>query len=285
MIWIIIVRGIIYGFIIGIIYALFATGLTLIFGIMNVVNMCHGELYMLGAVGVWALTKYLGMNYFLAVLVTIISVSLFGIIVNHVAIRPLINKKPSWLILISTLGISLILLQSAMAVIGRRGLGVEPPLKGSIDFGEISIARGDIMLIIVGLAIMVALFTFLKRSSLGKDMRATIQSPIGAALSGINTQKVYDYVMILASGIAAFGGALTVPFYTADPLIGQSMLLKGMAIVVTAGMGNLIGASILGVVFGIIENLFGIFFDPYFKNSFIFAILSLIHISEPTRPY
>jgi len=279
--WLVIVQGFVFGLVSGVNYAIFATGLTLVFGIMFVVNMAHGELFMLGAAGVWILMSYLNMNYYLAGVIAVILVAAFGLALNRVAIRPLLGRAAPWVILISTLGVSNILLQGTIAIIGRRGLSLMTPLVGYINLGALTIAKDKIMLVVVGLIAMMVLFIFLKRARLGKDMRATIQSPIGASLCGINLQRVYASTLVLAAAMAALGGVLMVPLYTADPLVGQSMLLKGMAIVVTAGMGNLVGASILGVAFGIVESMFGVFVSPYYEDSLIYGIMILVLLIRP----
>lgn len=274
------VQAIVFGLLTGVNYAIFATGLTLVFGVMFVVNMSHGELFMLGAVIVWALMKFVHMNYFFAVFVAIVLVAAFGFVLNRVAVRPLLSRPP-WLILIATLGISMILLQGTIGIVGRTGLSIRSPFSGYTNIGGLTIAKDRIMVLCVASVSIVALYILIKATKLGKDMRATIQSPVGAALCGINTDRVYDFVLIIASGMAALGGAFTVPLFTADELIGQSMLLKGFAITVAAGMGNLAGALILGVVFGVIESLFSQFVDPYFKDSFIFGIMIIVLLVKP----
>ena len=278
--WIAIVQAAWFGLVTGVNYALFATGLTLVFGMMFVVNMAHGALFMIGAIVAYVLMTFLGMNFFVAAVIAIVSVAAFGFAFNRIAVQPLITRSP-WTVLLSTIGISMILLHGVLATLGPTAHFVETIFTGITYIGEISVATEGIVLFGVGSAAIAAVHLFLRRAKIGKDMQATIQNPVGARLCGINTKRVYDYTLIMASGLAALGGILQAVLYTADPFMGQSMLIKGFVIVIVAGMGNLVGAAILGVVIGVSESLFSVLVTPYFRETFIYGIMVIVLLLRP----
>lgn len=261
-------------------YALFATGLTLVFGILFVINLAHGELFMLGAILAYVLMTHLGMNFFLAAFITIALVAAFGFVFNRIAIQP-VRARSTWAPLISTLGMSLILLYGILATLGPTAHFLETPFTGITHIGTMGVTTEGIVLFGIGSAALVWLYLFLRRARIGKDMRATIQNPVGASLCGINTSRVYDYTLIMAFGLAALGGILLAVLSTADPYMGQAMLLKGFAIVIVAGMGNLAGTVILGVIIGVIESLFSVLVTPYFRETLIYGILVVVLLLKP----
>ncbi len=278
--WITIVQATWFGLVTGVNYALFATGLTLVFGMMFVVNMAHGALFMIGAIVAYVLMTFLGMNFFLAAVIAIVSVAAFGFAFNRIAVQPLITKSP-WTVLLSTIGISMMLLHGVLATLGPTAHFVETILTGITYIGEISVATEGIVLFGVGSAAIAAVHLFLRRAKIGKDMQATIQNPVGASLCGINTRRVYDYTLIMASGLAALGGILMAVLYSMNPFMGQSMLIKGFVIVIVAGMGNLMGAAILGVAIGVAESLFSVLVTPYFRETFIYGIMVIVLLLRP----
>lgn len=278
--WIIIVQAAWFGVVAGVNYALFAIGLTLVFGILFVANLAHGELFMLGAILAYVLMTHLGMNFFLAAFITIALVAAFGFVFNRIAIQP-VRARSTWAPLISTLGMSLILLYGILATLGPTAHFLETPFTGITHIGTMGVSTEGIVLFGIGSAAIVWLHSFLRRARIGKDMRATIQNPVGATLCGINTSRVYDYTLIIASGFAALGGILLAVLCTADPFMGQAMLLKGFAIVIVAGMGNLAGTVILGVIIGVTESLFSVLVTPYFRETLIYGILIIVLLLKP----
>ena len=254
-------------------------GLTLIFGIMFVVNFAHGEIFMLGAILVHVLMKFLGLNFFLASILSIVLVAALGVLFNRTTVRPLLGSM--WGGILGTIAVSMILLNGITAVMGPTAHLLETPFSGIIQFGGLRISKESLILFGVASATIVAVLLFIQKSTIGKDMRATIQSPVGASLSGINTTRVYDYTLILASGLAALGGILLAVLTIADPFMGGPMLIKGFAIVIAAGMGNLMGAIVLGFIIGVAEQLFSLLVMPYFRETFIYGIMVVILLMRP----
>lgn len=277
--WVILILTIWQGLVSGVSYSLFATGLTLIFGILFVANFAHGELFMLAAILLHVLMKMAGLNFFVAAIISIIVVAAFGFVFNRVVVKPLLGSLFSGMI--ATLAVSMLLMYGVQAILGPNSYVVDSPFTGITQIGDIRLSTESIVLFGIGLITILTIMMFINKTRIGKDMQATIQNPVGASLSGINTTRVYDFTLILASGLAALGGILMAVLVLADPVMGQSMLIKGFAIVVAAGMGNLRGAIILGIVFGVLESLFSMFVTPYFRETFIYGIMVLILLFRP----
>jgi branched-chain amino acid transport system permease protein len=137
------------------------------------------------------------------------------------------------------------------------------------------------MLFILGAAAVYGLYLLLSKIKLGKMMRATSQNQVGAQLVGVNTRRVYDYTLMFAAALAALAGILMAPIISAHPFMGQPLLIMGFAVVIVAGMGNLLGALIVGIVLGVVEALFGQYVSTYYRTPFIYAIMILILLSRP----
>ncbi len=278
--WVALAQSAWFGLVTGVNYALFATGLTLIFGIMGVVNMAHGELFMLGGILVYLFMSFLGLNYFIAGALAVLAVAAFGYVFNRITIQPVINKS-SWTVLLSTIAMSMVLLHGIMSAMGPSGKLVTTPITGLTQLGPMSIRTEGIMLFAVGLVAILGTYTFLRTARTGKDMQATIQNPVGAKLCGINTTRVYDYAVIMAAALAAIGGVLNSALYTADPAMGQNILIKGFAIVIVAGLGNLMGATILGIVIGVLEMVFSMLVSAFFREVLVYGIMVVVLLIRP----
>ena len=191
-----------YGLVNGASYVVFAIGLTLIFGVMGVLNLAHGELAMLGAMFVFSLTASLGLSYFLALPLAVVVVAASGVIFNRVAILPLVRASPLSVFL-STIGVSYILLNGSAAIWGSDVRVLSSPLTAVMQVGVIRISQESVMLLVLGAVGVAALYLLLTKVRLGKSMRATSQNLTGASLVGINVNRMYDFTLVIASALAA----------------------------------------------------------------------------------
>ena len=137
------------------------------------------------------------------------------------------------------------------------------------------------MLFVAGGVTIVGLHLLLTKTRLGKMMRATAQNLTGARLIGTNTQRVYDFTLIIASAIAGLAGILMLLISTAYPTMGQPLLLMGFSVVIVAGMGNLKGAVVVGLSLGVMEALFGQYVDTYFRSAFVYAVMVIVLLLRP----
>jgi branched-chain amino acid transport system permease protein len=267
------------GLVNGVGYVQFALGMALIFGVLRVMNISHGELFMVGAMTVAALQLVFGMNYFLALIPAVVLVALLGLIINRVAIRPLLNA-PELSTLLSTLAMSYILLNIGR-VIWPRPLTVKTVFNDTLQFGDILVTQSSVMSIILGAVVITALYLFLKNARMGKEIQATAQNRRGASLIGINVKGIYDITFIISATLAALGGILVAPVWQPSTSMGQYVLLKGFAILVVGGLGNLGGCIIIGLAAGVAEALFGNYVSSYYKEGFLFVIMIIALFFKP----
>lgn len=258
----------------GVAYILFASGLTLVFGIMGVVNFAHGELYMLGAMMVYTFAAILGLNFFLSVALSIVSVGILGLIANRVVVQPFLKVKGGGLaVFLATLGLSFVLLHGSVITWGSLVLPVDFPFPGIIHIGGVAMTGAGVTLVLVGTIVITGLYLFLSKATLGKKMRATAQNMGGANLVGINVLTMYDYTMVAGAALAALGAILLAQVTSTYAYMGQPTLILGFAIVVLGGMGNVKGAIIIGLVLGILEALFGYYVSLSYKPVFVYSVM------------
>lgn len=263
-----------YGIRNGVVYIVFASGLSVVFGVMTVVNFAHGELYMLGAMLVYVFATVLGLNFFLSVAVSIAAVGVAGFIANRVAVRPFLGVRGGGTsVLLSTAALSFVLYHGSVALWGSWVVPVENPLTGTLHIGGVDIERVGLVLVLVGFLAIVGLHLFLARARLGREMRATSQNMAGASLLGINVLRVYDYTMIASAMLAGLGAILLAQVTSAFTGMGKPMLVIGFAIVILGGMGNIRGVAIIGLLIAMAEALFGYYVSASYKLAFVYGLM------------
>ena len=274
-------QTVLYGFMNGSGYILFASGIALTFGVMKVMNFAHGELYMIGGMLFYSLTRYAGMGAIAAVLIAIFAGGILGLVTNRVVIQPVLRIS-SLAPLLSTMALSFIMLNGGTAVWGAFGRIILPPfLTGAVRAGGLVISYAGIAVIITGILVGIGLHVFLAKAPMGKQMRATVQNLTGAKLVGINTKRVYDFVLIISTVLATLGGILLGFIHTASPSMGQPMIILGFVIVVVAGMDNLLSATIMAIVIGITESLLITYAPSEFAESILYMVLVVILLIRP----
>ena len=264
----------------GSIYVIFAAGLSLVFGVMRVINMAHGELTMLGAMLLYTVTKLLGLGYFVGAAVVVAVMALAGFLVNRVTVRPFLGQS-ELVVILSTVALSFVLLNGSLVVWGSEPKGVDEPFNQILKVGGVHITTAGLLLVGVCFAAVLALYLMLTYTKLGKKTRATGQNLLGARLIGINTTAVYDTTLIIASGLAALAGVLIVLVSTSSPNLGQPLLITGFAVVIVAGMGNVAGAVAVGLFLGITEALFGQFISTYYRQGYLYVVMIIVLLLRP----
>lgn len=255
-----ILQSIINGICLAWIYILIAAGLSLIFGIMDILQFAHGEVYMLGAYFVYYFNVLLGLNFFLALFFSIFLMGILGILFEKFIFRSLRGEFLSTLII--SLGL-MILMQSSVQVI----FGVTPKSIPSF-FPHIAnimgIKIGGDRLIVVGIsmAIMLCLILMLKKTKLGQALTASAQHPDASRLMGINPYLMAATAMTLGSALAGAGGGLMGSIFKLDPYMGGTALLKGLIIIIVGGKRSLKGVIVAGLLVGLIDGLVPVLFGP-----------------------
>lgn len=253
-----IIQSIINGLCMGGTYVLIGLGLTLILGIMNILQFAHGEVYMIGAFTVYFLCVLKGLNLYLAVFISMITTAIFGLILERIFLRPLKGLFLSYVCV--TTGLSLIF-QTGVMLIFSKGTKQLPSLwQGSFNLAGVYISRERVIAIVMALLLTLALQTFLKRTKYGLAMVASAQHREGALMQGIDPNVMSAMVVAIGSGLAAVGGALGGSIFNLDPYMGGLAFMKGITLIVIGGLGSVPGAVAGGLILGIVESLLALFF-------------------------
>jgi branched-chain amino acid transport system permease protein len=274
-------QQIVNGLVNGMNYVVISTGLTLVFGVLRVINFAHGEFYMLGAFLTYYAMTLLGLSYIPAVLVATILVGGSGIIVNNLVFWPL-RKTHEFTILLSSLGISLLITNMSELGFGHDPKYLNSPFADEIlEFGPIVITQQRAL--VFGVAIVALAFTYaaIRYTIFGKMMRATAQNPEGAALTGINIRFVHTLTFVLACGLAGLSGAVVGPLAMIFPTVGSWAVLKGFTVVILGGLGSVQGALIGGLALGVVEALAGGYISLGFMEAVGYATIILVLLWRP----
>lgn len=268
------------GIIIGLTYALFALGLTLIFGILHIINFAHGEFYMLGAFGSFILQQELGFSYLMSAIVTILAVGVLAFIIERFALRSLVDQD-HLNSLLATFGISIILLNLVVILYGTTPRQISTPFSGVTEIGSIFITQQKLFVLAAGVVLIALVSIFIKKSKWGKLMRAVSQNSLGAKVSGIPIKKVYSFAFIFGVGLATIAGILIGPTTYAVPHMGTTVMLKGFVIVILGGLGSVPGAILGGLLLGIGETAAATYLGNSWKDMVGFLILILVLLIRP----
>jgi branched-subunit amino acid ABC-type transport system permease component len=268
------------GIVTGMILALVASGLTLIFGIMDVVNFAHGELFMFGAymgVLVFAATG----NFWLALIAAALIIAVFGAVLQVVTLRPLIGRDPLNTIL-ATFGISLVLQNYALWQFGPVARRIPEPLNLYFQMFYLQYPWYRILIAVLSAAIIGGFWLFLKYSKFGVWIRATTQDRVMAQAMGIPVPLVYTGVFALGAGMAAASGVLFAPLTGVSHTMGLDWVLKAFIVVVLGGMGNLGGSVVAAIFISLLESYASIVVDPSEAVIVSFVVLILTLLFRPT---
>jgi len=280
--WNIFAQQIAFGIVNGIGYALFAMGLTLIFGIMNVINFAHGEFYMLGAFTVFTIIRYLHVSYLPALLLTAIALFGIGMLSERITIRPVRVRHPLTQLL-ATLALSMILVNSADLIWNPEPKRIPNDLEEMfMALGPIFLTYQRVFIVILGVAIFISIQQFLKRTTMGKLMRAAAQNPDGAALIGINFHWVHNFTFGLGCALAGISGALLGSTTMIYPFIGQLLVIKAFVVVILGGMGSVVGAVVGGLALGTVEAIAAGYISIEYKDLFGYAMIILVLLVRPS---
>ncbi|WP_457554353.1 branched-chain amino acid ABC transporter permease [Candidatus Pyrohabitans sp.] len=278
----IILQVLFWGIYAGCIYMLLATGLTLIFGVMKVVNFAHGEFLMLGCYATFWIVVLLGINPYLAILPSMLLLGLLGVAVERLAFRPILGTGKLNEIFVS-LGLIYILQNGVAFLWGDDFRSMHSPYAAStIPLGGINLPLDYIILIAFTVLILVALHLFLKKTRLGRAMRATSQNRRAAQLMGINVERIDMLSFGLGVALAAAAGSLwAISGQLFNPYSGSLPAIKAFAIIILGGLGSIPGAIVGGLIYGIAENAGGYLFGNYWKDAISFLILIAVLVLRP----
>ena len=275
-----IIQLVISGLLIGSIYALMSIGLTLIFGVLRVVNFAHGEFLMIAMYGAWAFSKLLGLNPYIAAIAVVPAMFLFGALVYRLVIGSAL-EKPHLVVVFATMGLS-IFLQNAALMAMTADLRDVPPIFGrSISIGHIFV-KGELLLgFVVTLCCTIALQWVIKYTFLGKAIRATVQDGEAAKLMGIAVPKIFLITFAAGSALVGLAACVMLPLFSVFPTVGLNFVLIAFVIVVLGGMGSIEGALLGGFCVGVVQSVGSYYVAPAFGQLFFFVLFLLVMIFRP----
>ncbi len=280
------------------ILALTAMGLSIVFGVMRVVNVAHGEFYMLGAVLAWVVASMVGaspaLGFVAALVVAPLIVGCIAVVADRVILQR-VEYDPDRTI-VATIGLLYIIQQTTLMTFGPDARPVEPPFNDRLalpwfELGEsgfemfwpwgLSITSYKLFVIFAAMAILTALWLLMTRSKAGLIMRATQQDSETAQAFGIPVGRVYSYVFGLGAGLAAVGAVLVVPIQQAHYLMGHDPLLLSFIVVIIGGLGSLPGTVIAAFLIGMSDGIISVFFTPTLAKIFATLVVALVLVFRP----
>jgi len=271
------------GLMLGGAYALVAIGYTLIFGVLNLLHLAHGEVFMVGA--------YVGLALALAGLPpwatlggAMLAAAALGVVVERVAFRPVRSRGSHVTPLMTTIAVGLVLQHAVVKIFGAEPVAFPAPFAAvPLDLGPVTLSTLQLLILGTSVALMALLEVFLRSTPTGMAIRATAESPTVAGLMGINVSLAIVITFAIASALAGAAGVLLAwSFAGLSPFFGVKVGLKGLAIMLLGGLGNVTGAMVGGLIVGVVEVLSVAYLASSYRDAFAFAVMILILLVRPT---
>jgi branched-chain amino acid transport system permease protein len=263
-------------------YALLGIGLTLIFGIMRVVNFAHGELYTFGAYFVYLASVLLGLNFFLSIAVAIVFGFIVGAAIEFLLLRPMRGADIDTTMIVM-IGAMIVMQNTEQYVWGGVAKSAPTPFgESTLVVGPVSVTWLRVFVFFAALALIAGSYLLINRTKIGKAMRATFQDRDTASLMGVNIQFIYMATFAIGSSLAAAAGALLGPVYVISPRMGDIASLKAFAIVILGGLGSIVGATFGGFILAFAEEVGAGYISSGYRDAMGFLIIILVLMFKPT---
>jgi branched-chain amino acid transport system permease protein len=275
-------QAVVNGVALGWLYIVMALGLTWILSIMGILQLAHGEVYMIGAYVVYYLCSSLGLNVYFSILISMVVMAAFGIFLERFLFRVRADRDPVLTPIVVSTGLSLILTSGAVAGFGLYEKSIPRLLYGSVRLFGGAVPKDRLLAIIFSAAALLLLFLFLKRSRWGQAIMASAQNREGALLRGIDPNQMAMISMAIGCAMAALAGALAGSILMLQPYMGSQPMLKGLVIIVLGGLGSLPGAFVGGMLLGLIDGTIPVIFGPAAAALAPLIIVILILLIRPT---
>jgi branched-chain amino acid transport system permease protein len=269
----------------GCVYALFALGFTLIFGVLGVINLSHGAIFMVGAYAAEQAVARFALPLWGALLFAFVFCGGLGLLIDFLVLRPLRARSAPHLVpMIATIGVAIILNNGVQGIFGAQNLRFPSGLVSdeTLNLGGINLTALELGIILLSFVLMTVLLLALKKTQLGRALRAIAESPKAAYLLGINVEGLFYLTSFAAAGLGGVAGVLIGLYSNAlFPLMGQPMLHKGIAVIILGGMGDIRGALIGGLFLGFAEVLSVAYVGSSMRDAVAFGLLFLILLVRP----
>lgn len=264
-------QGIVNGLTAGWIYILVALGLTLVFGIMRVIQFAHGEIYMLGAFAVYFACVVLELNIVFSFVISALLMAGLGLLLERFLFRRFKGNVESSIIV--AIGLILLLQTVALLAFGSSDKSIPRLIDGVLILGDVRVSWDRVLAVVVGLILVGGLFSFIKFTRLGQAMVAVSQDPVAAALQGMDTNRISAISMAIGCAMAGVAGGLMGSIYSVEPYMGSFAISKALAVIILGGLGSIGGAVAGGLIIGLIDGVV-----PLYSNTTVAYIVSLVCI-------
>jgi branched-chain amino acid transport system permease protein len=277
----VVVPQLIDALIIGVALALVALGLTMVFGLLDVINLAHGELYMLGGYAAFTLLGW-GAGYWSALVMIPVLVGIVGWLLEELGIRPLLPRPDRAIVtLLLTFGVSLILRDLAQVIWGTETHAVNAPLSGVTGFAGVLVPVYRLFVFGLGLLAILATWWLVYRTQVGSVLRATAVDPTMVASFGIPIRLVYGLTFLYACALAGLAGVLLSPIYAVFPTMGHDFLVMAFAVVIVGGMGSIIGAVVAALLLALVQGLASLWIPPVWAETMVYGVMLLVLVLRP----
>jgi len=278
----VLVQLILNGIMLGAMYAIISVGLTLIFGIVRVVNFAHGEFLMVGMYAVYLLSHHFGLHPYVSAVPMVLMLFAIGALVQRFIIQPLLGADEH-IQIFATVGLSTALINLALLIFGADLYSVqEPGLRKPLSIGGYTVLYAQVVIFVSALVLVAGLHLFMQKTPLGRAIRATAQNRNAAQLMGVRVDRIYVIAFGLGAACVGLASALISPLFPVTPTIGTYFVLTAFVVVVLGGMRSMYGAFLGAMIIGIVDSLSGYYIAPDLKEVVYFLIFLAILIFRPT---
>ena len=272
---------IVSGVLIGGVYALLSIGLTLIFGVLRIVNFAQGEFIMLAMFGAFWLNVLWGIDPYISIFIVAPAIFVFGLLTERVVVKPILHA-PHAMQIFATFGVSVLLQNLALTLWGPDYRSVQTAYStSSYLVGGVAISASALYAFLVALAMAAALLVFLHWTRDGRALRALVQNRYAAALMGVNTERLNRIAFGAGVACAAVAGCILTPIYYTFPTVGIDLIITAFVVVVLGGMGSIVGALAGGLIIGITQTLTGFFISVELKDVIALVLFIVILLIRP----
>lgn len=271
------------GLLLGALFAIVSVGLTLIFGIVKVVNFAHGEFLMVGMYLTYLLTSRLGIHPFVTVIAVVPLLFLLGALTQRFLIQPLMSARDDHIQIFATVGLSTALINLALLIFGADIANTPASgLRMPLQLGPVRVLTGQLAIFAVSVLLVVGLQRFLNQTQTGRAIRAVAQNRAAAQLMGINVNRIYILTFGIGAACVGVAAALIAPLYPTSPNIGTYFVLTAFVTVVLGGLGSISGAFFGSLIIGLIDSLSGFYLSSDLREVAVFGVFLVILILKPS---
>ncbi|MCZ6861156.1 MAG: branched-chain amino acid ABC transporter permease [Alphaproteobacteria bacterium] len=269
------------GILLGGLYACMAIGFSVIWGVMNIINLAHGSMIVLGAYITYLITTQTGIDPFLTIPASAAGLFLLGYLLQRCLFNFVLHAS-IFMTLILTFGLDMVMININLALFTADIRSITPSYSGlSLQLGGVMLPYTRLGVFILALALTFALYLLMNRTRIGQAIRATAQDPRAARVMGIDTKRIYATTFGIGACMAGVAGSLMAVIYAFSPVVGDSFTMKSFVIVVLGGLGSMQGAIVAGIVLGIAESIVSGLLAPGYSDAISFIILVLILVLRP----